>query len=202
MDSYIVCAVAGNLALRAFAIDSTAIVERRVKYTKPSRLPPPRWAGALGNLHHGILLKGEKDSITFQMRGDGPLGSIVCVSDSLGTCAAIFRIGGRAAAEPRGEARRGRGVGKGTLTVIRDLNLKEPYIGRTDIVSGEIAEDSPIISPVRSRSHRLRAGRAGGHGPAYQGGRRLSDPAHALYGGERGRRLLEKCVFRAPRYRG
>lgn len=91
----------------------------------------------------GYGLKGEKDSITLRLDGNGPTGSLVAVSDSRGNvksyvCNPIVEL----PLNQYGKLDVAGAVGKeGTLSVIKDLGLKEPYIGQIPIVSGEIAED-------------------------------------------------------------
>lgn len=90
----------------------------------------------------GAQLKGEDDSTTLQIKGDGPIGLMVAVTDSKS------RVRGYCenpqadlTTNAKGKLDVGGAIGNGFLSVIRDLNLKEPYIGRTPLVSGEIAED-------------------------------------------------------------
>ena len=80
--------------------------------------------------------------MTLQLRGGGPIGTITCVSDATGNVRGCV-------AEPRvplvekypGKLDVGSTVGNGTLTVIRDLQMKEPYVGSIELVSGEIGDD-------------------------------------------------------------
>ena len=91
----------------------------------------------------GNALKGEGSSLTLQIKGDGPLGKILAVSDNMGNVRGLvdnpfvdlpLRADGKLDV--------GSAVGmNGTLTVIRDLNMKEPYVGSVDLLGGEIAED-------------------------------------------------------------
>lgn len=90
----------------------------------------------------GLMLKGEKSTLTVQVKGDGPAAEILASADGRG------RVKGYIAdpdvelpLKADGKLDVGGAVGNGTLTVIKDLKLKEPYIGRIDLVSGEIAED-------------------------------------------------------------
>ncbi|MER2151542.1 MAG: Hsp33 family molecular chaperone HslO [Candidatus Limivicinus sp.] len=108
----------------------------------------PTASAALGRLMLGAsllgnALKGEKDSLTLRLNGGGPIGSVVAVSDSEGNVRGY-------ADEPQadlptradGKLDVGGLVGRdGTLTVSRDLGLREPYIGSVELVSGEVAED-------------------------------------------------------------
>lgn len=90
----------------------------------------------------GQNLKNDADSVTIQFRGDGPLGNIVAVSDNKS------QVRGYAVnpfvdlpLNKKGKLDVGKAVGKGDLSVIYDLGMKEPYSGRVPIVTGEIAED-------------------------------------------------------------
>jgi molecular chaperone Hsp33 len=91
----------------------------------------------------GNMQKVENGSMTLQLRGGGPIGTITCVSDATGNVRGCV-------AEPRvplvekypGKLDVGATVGNdGTLTVIRDLQMKEPYIGSIPLVSGEVGDD-------------------------------------------------------------
>lgn len=90
----------------------------------------------------GAQLKSEDDSTTLQIKGDGPLGLLAAVTDSRSHVRGY--VGNPHADLPendKGKLDVGGAVGRGFLSVIRDLGLKEPYIGQTPLVSGEIAED-------------------------------------------------------------
>lgn len=92
----------------------------------------------------GNDLKGEENSITVRIDSDGPIGSIVAVSDNCGYVRGYCK--NPHADLPVRESDRkidvSGGVGRnGTLSIIKDLGMKEPYIGQTALVSGEIAED-------------------------------------------------------------
>lgn len=90
----------------------------------------------------GTMLKGEKDLLTLQIKGDGPIHGITVTADS------SARVKGyvdypKVMLPPNGLGKLdvGGAVGNGMLTVIRDLGLKEPYVGQTVLQTGEIAED-------------------------------------------------------------
>ena len=127
----------------ASAITGTDIVARaqEIHHTSPTA------TAALGRTllacsMMGNQLKGEDNSLTLQIRGDGPLGGITCVSDSAGNVRGY--VNNPAADVPRkqeGKLDVGGVVGSGSLTVIKDLGLKDPYVGSIALVSGEIAED-------------------------------------------------------------
>ncbi|NCB42586.1 MAG: Hsp33 family molecular chaperone HslO [Clostridia bacterium] len=90
----------------------------------------------------GLMLKGEKSTLTLHVKGDGPAIEVLATANSQGQIKGYI-------ADPdvdlplnaNGKLDVGKAVGQGTLTVIKDLKMKEPYIGRVDLVSGEIAED-------------------------------------------------------------
>lgn len=130
--------------LTAMAIDSTDIVNKAVNIHETSAV----CSAALGRLLTaaslmGSVLKGKDHSITLRLNGGGPAGSVIAVSDSAGNVRGYV---GQSVVEiplnEKGKLDVAGAVGKdGFLTVIKDLGMKEPYVGRTPIVSGEIAED-------------------------------------------------------------
>lgn len=108
----------------------------------------PTACAALGRLMLGAsllgnALKGEKDSLTLRLNGGGPIGNVVAVSDSAGYVRAYAdEPQADLPTRPDGKLDVGGLVGRdGTLTVNRDLGLREPYIGSVELVSGEVAED-------------------------------------------------------------
>ena len=131
-------------SVMAMAIDSTDIAGRIEQIHKTSAVVTAatgRLATAASMM--GCLLKGENDTLSLRLSGGGPVGSIIAVADSTGSVKAY-------PANPvvelplndKGKLDVAGAVGTdGYLSVIRDLGLKEPYIGQTPIVSGEIAED-------------------------------------------------------------
>ncbi len=101
----------------------------------------------------GATLKNETDTLTMQVKGDGPIGTVVAVSDAQSRVRGY--VGNPYIERPlndKGKLDVGGAVGEGFLTVIRDLGLKEPYIGQVPLVSGEIAED---ISYYYSQSEQI-----------------------------------------------
>lgn len=143
MQDYIVTALAGDLAIRAYCVDTRGMVERarEIHHTTPTA------TAALGRTltacsMMGFMLKGENDSVTLKINGDGPLGTILTVSDYKGfTRGYVQNPGAELPLNAVGKLDVGGAVGAGTLTVIKDLNLKEPYVGQIELVTGEIAED-------------------------------------------------------------
>lgn len=125
------------------AVDATDIVERAQQIHKTSAVT----SAALGRLlaaasMMGDMLKGKDDSVTLRISGDGPAGSIIAVADSKGNCRGyvsnpVVEID----LNSKGKLDVSGAIGNGTLTVMKDLNLKEPYVAQIPLVSGEIAED-------------------------------------------------------------
>lgn len=89
-----------------------------------------------------VQMKGKEDLLTLQFQGDGPGGAVVCVGDSRGNVKGYAaNPGAELPPNARGKLDVGGAVGHGTLHVIRDLGMSEPYHGMCPIVTGEIAED-------------------------------------------------------------
>ena len=126
------------------ALDSTEIVREAERIHKPSAVV----SAALGRLltaasMMGVMLKSEQDSVTLRVKGGGPAGLLIAVSDGSGNVRGYVEnptvhLPSRA----DGKLDVGGVVGRdGTLSVVKDLGLKEPYVGQVPLVSGEIAED-------------------------------------------------------------
>ena len=130
--------------VKAVAVESRDIVERARQIHKTL----PTATAALGRLltaasMMGNMQKIENGSLTLQIKGGGPLGTVLAVSDALGNVRGYVQNPQISLLEKyRGKLDVGAAVGRdGMLTVIRDLQMKEPYIGSVPLVSGEIAED-------------------------------------------------------------
>ena len=130
--------------LTIMAVDSTDIVNKAQEIHGTSAV----CSAALGRLLTaaslmGCALKGEKDTVTLRMNGGGPAGTVLAVSDSLGNVRGYVQENiVEIPLNKKGKLDVAGAVGKdGFLTVIMDLGMKEPYVGQTPIVSGEIAED-------------------------------------------------------------
>lgn len=130
--------------LTVMAVESTDMVQRAHEIHTTSKVA----SAALGRLltaasMMGAVLKGADSSITLRINGGGPVGSVIAVSDSTGNVRGY--IGDASVELPlnkKGKLDVGGAVGTdGFVTVIKDLGMKEPYIGQTPIVTGEIAED-------------------------------------------------------------
>lgn len=124
-------------------IESTKLVEEARKIHGLNPTP----TAALGRtLTMGAMIgnmqKGEKDKITIQILGDGPLGSIVVSANSNGNVKGyVANPLAEADLNDKGKLNVSAIVGKGTLNIIKDIGLKEPYVGNVPLQTGEIAED-------------------------------------------------------------
>ena len=142
MTDYIVRATAANNQIRAFAATTREMVETAREHHGTS----PVATAALGRLltagaMMGSMMKNDTDMLTLQVRGDGPLGGITVTADSQGN-AKGYVLNPEAMMPPKnGKLDVGGAVGIGLLNVIKDMGLKEPYVGQTILVTSEIAED-------------------------------------------------------------
>lgn len=143
MEDYIIRATAANNQIRAFACTSRNLVE----YARSTHNTSPVVTAALGRLltagaMMGSMMKGENDLLTLKINGDGPVQGLLVTADSKANVKGYaYQPDVMLPPSPLGKLDVGRAVGKGFLTVIKDMGLKEPYSGQTDLVSGEIAED-------------------------------------------------------------
>jgi molecular chaperone Hsp33 len=144
MSDRIVRAISADGTVQAAAICSRDLVERarNIHNTTPTA------TAALGRALSGAslmgsALKGRGASLTLQFKGNGPLGTVLAVSDAAGNVRGyVAHPGAELPLRSDGKLDVGGAVGhEGTLTVIKDLNMKEPYVGTVDLLGGEIAED-------------------------------------------------------------
>lgn len=142
-QDYMIRATAADAQIRAFAVTARDLTEKARQIHNTS----PICTAALGRLMCGALmmadmLKNEKDLLTIQIAGDGPIGGLTVTADVSGGVKGYVK-NPLVILPPNGEGHLnvGGAVGKGTLTVIRDLGLKDPYVGQIALHSGEIAED-------------------------------------------------------------
>ena len=143
MNDYIIRAMAANKQIRAFAATTKNLVEhaRSIHNTSPvatAALGRLLTAGAM----MGASLKGDKDLLTLQIKGDGPLNGLTVTADSSSNVKGY--VNNPTFINPpnfMGKFDVGGAIGYGTLRVIKDMGLKEPYVGETDLITGEIAED-------------------------------------------------------------
>lgn len=143
MSDYIVRATAADAQIRAFAITSRELVEEARRRHGTS----PVITAALGRLLSagammGSMMKGEKDILTLQISGSGPVKGLTVTADAKANVKG-YAIVPDAMLPPneKGKLDVGGAVGIGVLSVIKDLGLKEPYCGQTVLQTGEIAED-------------------------------------------------------------
>lgn len=145
MSDRIVRAITSDGMVQAAAISSRKLTERARQIHKTL----PVATAALGRTLAGAslmgnALKGNGASLTLQIKGSGPLGTILAVSDPDGNVRGyVTNPGVDIPLRADGKLDVGAAVGAegGTMTVIKDLNMKEPYVGTVDLLGGEIAED-------------------------------------------------------------
>ena len=139
---YILRATAAGEKIRAFAIRSTELVE----YARSRHNTSPVATAALGRLLSGgammgVMMKGD-DILTLIMKGDGPIGAVTVTADANGNVKGY--VNNPLVLIPTNYAGKldvGAAIGYGTLTVIKDLGLKEPYVSQTPLGTSEVAED-------------------------------------------------------------
>lgn len=144
MSDYLVRGMSVDGFVKVVAIRSTQLVRRgaQIQGTTPNATAAFGRALTAASMI-GNMQKSENGSVTLQIRGGGPIGTIMCVSDPEGNVRGYVTNPVVPLVEQRpGKLDVGATVGTdGTLTVIRDLQMKEPYIGSTELVSGEIGDD-------------------------------------------------------------
>lgn len=143
MSDYIVRATAANNQIRAFAATTREVVEQ----ARSAHNTSPVATAALGRLltagsMMGSMMKGEKDVLTLQIKCSGPIQGLTVTADSNANVKG-YVVCPEVMLPPneKGKLDVGKALDLGILSVIKDLGLKEPYMGQTHLVSGEIAED-------------------------------------------------------------
>lgn len=140
---YIIRGTAAEGQIRAFAATTKNLVEIARQHHNTS----PVATAALGRLltagaMMGSMQKGEKDLVTLIIRGDGPMqGLVVTAASDASVKGYVYNPGYVNPPNYMGKFDVGGAIGYGNLTVIKDMGLKEPYSGTTELVTGEIAED-------------------------------------------------------------
>lgn len=143
MTDYIVRATAADSQIRAFAITSRELVEKARLCHNTS----PVVTAALGRLLSGgammgVMMKGEDDLMTVQVKGSGPVRGLTVTADSKGNVKGYPEEPDVILpANPKGKLDVAGAVGPGILKVIKDMGLKEPYVGQVALQTSEIAED-------------------------------------------------------------
>ena len=143
MSDYIIRGMAADKQVRFFAANTKDLVEkaRRIHNTSPIA------TAALGRLMTGTAMMGsmcknDSDIVTVQIKGDGPMGGLVVTSDAKARVKGyVYNKDVMLPPNAQGKLDVGGAIGNGVLTVIKDLGLKEPYSGQTNLITGEIAED-------------------------------------------------------------
>lgn len=143
MTDYIIRATAADGEIRAFAATTRDLVEE----ARSAHNTSPVATAALGRLltagsMMGSMMKGEDDLLTIKIQGDGPIGGLTVTADSKGDVKGyVFEPSVMLPPNAQGKLDVGGALGVGVLSVIQDTGMKEPYVGQTILVSGEIAED-------------------------------------------------------------
>ena len=143
MSDYVVRATAAGGEIRGFAATTRDMVEEARKAHNTS----PVATAALGRLMTagammGCDMKGEDDLLTLKIQGDGPIEGLTVTADAHGNVKGYaFNPLVMLPPSAKGKLDVGGALGVGVLSVIKDIGLKEPYVGQTILVTGEIAED-------------------------------------------------------------
>lgn len=143
MTDYIIRATAANNQIRAFASSTRELCEKARCIHQTS----PVGTAALGRLltasgMMGSMLKNEKDLLSIIINADGPMGKIGVTADAKASVKGyITNPSFQNPPNYFGKLDVGGAIGNGTLKVIKDMGLKEPYVGTTGLITGEIAED-------------------------------------------------------------
>ena len=144
MNDYLVRGMTMDGFVKVVAIRSTELVRRgaQIHNTTPNATAAFGRALTAASMM-GNMQKVENGSMTMQIKGGGPIGTIVCVSDPIGNVRGyVYEPNVPLVEKFPGKLDVGATVGTdGTLTVIRDLQMKEPYVGSIPLVSGEIGDD-------------------------------------------------------------
>ena len=143
MSDYLVRGMTMDGFVKVVAIRSTELVRRgaQIQGTTPNATAAFGRALTAASMM-GNMQKVENGSMTLQIKGDGPIGTIVCVSDPEGNVRGyVYEPNVPLLEKYPGKLDVGATVGNGMLTVIRDLQMKEPYVGSVPLVSGEIGDD-------------------------------------------------------------
>lgn len=143
MKDYIVRATAANAQIRAFACSTREMVE----HARSAHNTSPVVTAALGRLMTagammGSMMKGDKDVLTLQIHGGGPVKGLTVTADSHGNVKGYALVpDAMVPANAQGKLDVGGVIGLGFMNVIKDLGLKEPYVGQTVLQTGEIGDD-------------------------------------------------------------
>ena len=143
MTDYIIRATAAQGQIRAFAATTRELVE----YARNAHNTSPVATAALGRLltggaMMGVMMKGEEDLLTLKIECEGPIKGLTVTADSKGNVKGYaFHPEVMLPPNEKGKLDVGGALDLGVLTVIKDMGMKEPYVGQTILVTSEIAED-------------------------------------------------------------
>lgn len=143
MSDYIIRATAAGGQVRAFAATTRDTVET----ARAAHNLSPVATAALGRLltggaMMGAMMKGEEDLLTVKIEGDGPIRGMTVTADSKGRVKGyVLHPEVMLPPNDKGKLDVGGALGVGVLTVIKDMGMKEPYVGQTILVTGEIGDD-------------------------------------------------------------
>ncbi len=143
MSDYIIRATAADGQIRAFAATTRELTE----FARQAHNTSPVATAALGRLltgaaMMGVMMKGADDILTIKIEGDGPIGGLTVTADSKGNVKGyVYHPEVMLPPNEKGKLDVGGALGIGVLSVIKDIGLKEPYVGQTILVTSEIAED-------------------------------------------------------------
>lgn len=143
MSDYMVRATAANGQIRAFAVNGKELVETARKHHNTS----PVMTAALGRLlmggvMMGAMMKGDKDLLTIQVNGSGPAKGMTVTADANGHVKGYPEVADVILpANKQGKLDVGGALGIGIMSVIKDMGMKEPYVGQIALQTGEIADD-------------------------------------------------------------
>ena len=143
MSDYLVRGMTMDGFVKVVAIRSTEMVRRGAKLQKTTPNATAAFGRALTAASMmGNMQKVENGSMTLQIKSSGPIGGMVCVADPVGNVRGyVYNPNVPLEEKFPGKLDVGATVGAGTLTVIRDLQMKEPYVGSIELISGEIGDD-------------------------------------------------------------
>ena len=144
MSDQLIRAISKDGHIKATAVSTRALTERARQIHKALPVATAALGRTLAAVSMmGNALKEDGASVTLQIKGGGPLGTLLAVSDNQGNVrGTVDNPVVDLPLRPDGKLDVGAAVGhEGTLTVIRDLNMKEPYVGSVSLLGGEIAED-------------------------------------------------------------
>lgn len=141
--SIILRAISADGGIRVIFCNSTAIVKKSCNIHHTSKTMTAVLGRALtGTSLMASLLKDKDNTLTFQLRGDGPCGSVVCVGDYMGNVRGYADdMTVEFPPNALGKLDVGGAVGHGSMYIIKDLGMSEPYVGVAPLITGEIADD-------------------------------------------------------------